>query len=172
MSVPADPAPSPAPRSAPLKICLVGAPGVGKTSLVQRLLHDRFPAVPASPGISVALHAVAAADGRPLPISLWDVAGSSLIDTLNQAFLSRVDALAAVIDDVRDAAGAVAAIAQVRRLYPRCAAAVLLNKCDRAEASPARPALPADIGWHEVSARDGRGLQLAIAALARAARAR
>jgi hypothetical protein len=160
--------PAAVPATAACKLCLVGRPGVGKTSLVQRLVYGRFPALPTGPGITVAPHRWNA----NVAAALWDVAGNSAIDTLNQAFLSRVQGIAAVAaaDDRDSVALALALVARIRALYPDTPASLLLNRADRA-APPALPDLPADIPWHAVSALDGSGVDAAFAELAaRAAR--
>lgn len=155
--------------AASCKLCLVGMPGVGRTSLFQRLLHDRFPAPPDSPGITVARHRWPHERDAPA-VTLWDVAGSSAIDSLNQAFLSRVDGVAAVAacDDAISVERALQLVLQIRRLYPATPATLLLNKSDLA-APPPLPALAADVVRHDVSARDGRGVQAAFLDLARRA---
>jgi small GTP-binding protein len=167
---PASAAAPPGAVAAPVgcKLCLVGMPGVGKTSLAQRLLHGRFPAAPASPGITVATHRWQAQGGNALAATVWDVAGNSAIDTLNQAFLSRVDGIAAVAapDQPQSVARALQLVEQIRLLYPGTPAALLLNKSDLGGPAVARPALPADVAWHEVSARDDRGVAAAFAELA------
>jgi small GTP-binding protein len=178
MPVAAPPAPASAPArpaagSAPpaCKLCVVGVPGVGKTSLVQRLLHGRYPPVPTAPGITVESHRFG--ESAALAATLWDVAGNSAIDSLNQAFLSRIDGIAAVAapDQPESVDRALQLVAQIRALYPGTPAALLLNKADLGSAAP--PALPADVAWHEVSARDDRGVAAAFAELAvRAARKR
>lgn len=151
------------------KLCLVGMPGVGRTSLLQRVLHDRFPAPPAGPGITVARYGWPRERDAPA-VTLWDVAGSSAIDSLNQAFLSRVDGIAAVAacDDACSIERALQLVTQIRRLYPGTPATLLLNKSDL-PARAASPAGVADVVRHEVSARDGRGVQAAFLELARRA---
>lgn len=152
------------------KLCLVGMPGVGCTSLLQRVVHDRFPAPPASPGITVVAHRWPHERDAPAT-TLWDVAGSSAIDSLNQAFLSRVDGIAAVaaLDDAVSVERALQLVMQIRRLYPATPATLLLNKSDLASRAAKLPELAADIVSHEVSARDGRGVQAAFLELARRA---
>ena len=152
------------------KLCLVGMPGVGRTSLLQRLLHDRFPAPPASPGITVATHRWPHERDAPT-LMLWDVAGSSAIDSLNQAFLSRIDGIAAVaaLDQALSVERALQLVLQIRRLYPGTPATLLLNKSDLAARAATVPVGAADITSHEVSARDGRGVQAAFLELARRA---
>jgi small GTP-binding protein len=177
MSVATPPAPASTPTlpaadgTAPgCKLCLVGMPGVGRTSLLQRVLHDRFPAPPTPPGITVASHRWLQECDAPAA-TLWDVAGNSAIDSLNQAFLSRVDGIAAVaaIDDALSVERALQLVWQIRRLYPGTPATLLLNKSDLAARVAALPAPAADVAGVEVSARDGRGVQAAFLELARRA---
>ena len=74
------------------KLCLLGAPGVGKTTLAQRLTRDGF--VPADTPRGIVVTITPDAGGRALAV--WDVATSCALDSLNQAFLSRVDILLGV----------------------------------------------------------------------------
>lgn len=145
-----------------LKFCIIGEPGVGKSSLAQRLLHDRFPAMPSGPGIRVTAHRLRDASGDEIALTVWDVAAASAIDTLGQAFLSGVDVVAgvAVAGDHAGAERAGALIRQVRRLHPRARAALWLNKSDLA---PGDDAAPVDgIAATRVSALDRRGLEAAL----------
>ena len=145
------------------KLCLVGEPGVGKTSLVQRLLHDRFPAQDPGPGIRVLSHRLTLASRETREVTLWDVAGYSALDCLNQAFLTRVNAIAAVADAQTPSSvrRALALLASIRSLYPAAAAALWLNKRDLA--APA--AVSCDVPVFEVCARDGNGVLAAFTAL-------
>ena len=172
-SAPASPAAAADARgagAAACKICLVGDPGVGKTALAQRLLHDRFPPAPSAPGITVELLRLEPAPGESLALAVWDVAARAAIDSLNQAFLSRVEAVAAIADPARPATveRAAALVAQIRRLYPGTPALLLLNCRAAAAAAPAGDAAR-ELPRREVDARDGRGLQAAFVELARAA---
>lgn len=142
--------------TAPRKICLLGAPGVGKTSLAQRLTQDRYPPAPVGPGITVALGPGQTEAGEAL--AFWDLAGSCALDSLNQAFLSRVDVLLAVaapeVDGSLVLGGAL--LTQAQRLHPGARTALLLNKSEAEGFVP--PASVPQCPVFAVSARDGSGL--------------
>lgn len=151
----------------PVKLCFVGEPGVGKSSLVQRLLHRRFPPLPTGPGIRVEAHRVPLADGDEVAVTVWDVAAASAVDTLSQAYLSGIDAVVgvALAGDRGSAERAMQLVAQVQRLHPRVQAALLYNKADLAR--DASPMAASPIPAASVSARDGSGVLDAVAALLR-----
>lgn len=149
------------------KLCLVGEPGVGKSTLLHRLAAQ---APDAPRGITQAACDVGS-EGEALPVALWDIAGASALDSLNQAFLSGIEGIAAVADAARPATAATALrlVAQIRRLYPGTPAVLLLNKRDLAAPAPVPPIPAADVDVFEVSALRGENVRDAFAALARRA---
>jgi len=67
------------------KICILGDFAVGKTSLVNRFIHNQFSdKYHTSIGVKVDTKEVIAPDGRPLKLAIWDVAGT---DTPTELFL-------------------------------------------------------------------------------------
>ena len=160
------------------KICLVGEPGVGKSALVRSLavalqVDDAQAPARQAHGISATALVLSPGDDDSR-ITLWDIAGHSALDTLNQAFLSGIDGIAAVADAARPASAAVALrlVAQVRRLYPGTPAVLLLNKRDLAAPASVAVEPAAGVEVFEVSARHGDNVREAFAALARRMQAR
>jgi GTPase SAR1 family protein len=149
------------------KICLLGEPGVGKTSLAQRWVHGRFPAAAPGPGIQVDSHRVTLDSGDTLAVSLWDVSAASALDTLSQVFLSRAAALVAVASavDATSVPRALAILAQAQQLNPHALPMLLINRCDQAQVPSST--IAGDIPVAQVSAADGSGVVPAFESLVR-----
>lgn len=160
-------------RSAASKLCLLGDPGVGKSSLAQRLLHDRFPPVASGAGIRVETGSLRGPSGA-LDFTLWDVAAASAIDTLSQAYLSRVDGVATVALDGDEigARRALDLLERARRLHPALQATLLLNRAEGAIASTYPVIAPPDVPVRRVSARTGEGVREAFEDLLQRVQAR
>lgn len=146
-------------RTAVRKVCLLGAPGVGKTSLALRLCAGRFDATPPDErGISVCRSLSAGNDMAAF--DCWDFAGTTALDTLNQAFLSGADIVLGVADANRaetlDSACRLLALAQA--LQPGVSAVLLLNKIDLVSGAAPAPTSHRGFSVHAVSARTGHGV--------------
>lgn len=153
------------------KLCLVGEPGAGKTSLVRRLrtlLSKDEPPRAAPCGITVARLKLSPEKGESIDVTLWDVAGRSAVDTLNQAFLSGVDGVMAVADGSVAASVAVARqlLLRVRELYPNAPTLLVLNKSDLPRAA-VDGGSSAELPSQVVSALSGEGVEAAFVSLAR-----
>jgi internalin A len=84
------------------KLILVGQGAVGKTSLVNRLLHDTFnPAENITEGIEVTPWDVQV-DGDDIRLNIWDFGGQEIMHATHQFFLSRRSLYLLVIDARQD----------------------------------------------------------------------
>lgn len=59
------------------KICLIGDPGVGKTSTVGRFVHESFETHQVTVGVELESKIVRLDTGETVQLNLWDVAGSA-----------------------------------------------------------------------------------------------
>ncbi len=80
------------------KVCLLGAPGVGKSSLVRRFVEQRFDASDEST-IAMQISKGAVAIGEvSLEMMLWDPEGSEAWGQYNRSFISGASGLMFVVD--------------------------------------------------------------------------
>lgn len=155
-------------RKAVRKVCLLGDPGVGKTSLASRLCANRFdPRPPNAFGISVCRSLPA--DGDAAAFDCWDFAGTTALDTLNQAFLSGADIVLGIADAERSATleSACRLLRLAQALHPGVQAALLMNKADLVADATTAPASHGGFRLHRVSALTGQGLPGLLAGLDR-----
>jgi hypothetical protein len=149
------------------KLCLLGDFRVGKTRLVRRLTGSVAPA----PEAGVHLHVWRCPSAPAQPFALFDVAGSTALDSIGQSFLSGAEGFALVAD-----AGDRASVETALQLYrtaqdligPR-PAVLMLNKAERGAAVVD---LPTEPPVFQVSAHTGDGVLAAFSALAEAVLAR
>ncbi len=155
------------------KVCMLGDFGVGKTSLVARFVRNTFSdSYLTTVGVKVDSKEVALPGGAALKLVIWDIAGKSALDALNQSYLRGASGLMLIADGTREASlrAALDLLMQSRTLLPDAQAVLLVNKLDvieRWEVAPATLAeLRRSLPVFETSARFGDGVEQAFAELA------
>lgn len=82
-----------------LKVILVGNGGAGKTSLVKRLMGERFDAKEKQThGINIKKWALQTSDGVDVKLNFWDFGGQQIMHATHQFFLSKRSVYILVLD--------------------------------------------------------------------------
>jgi small GTP-binding protein len=82
-----------------LKVILVGNGGAGKTSLVKRLMGERFDArEKQTHGINIKKWAISTNDGVEVKLNFWDFGGQQIMHATHQFFLSKRSVYILVLD--------------------------------------------------------------------------
>jgi hypothetical protein len=153
------------------KVCMLGDFGVGKTSLVARFVRNTFSEkYLTTVGVKVDSKELALKSG-PLKLVVWDIAGKSALDTLNQSYVRGASGLILVCDGTREPTlrAALYLLMQAKALLKDPAAVLLVNKLDLVERWELAPGTLADLRKtmpvFETSAKTGDGVEAAFAAL-------
>jgi small GTP-binding protein len=157
------------------KVALLGAPGVGKTSLVRRFVQSVFDETYLTTiGVKVDKKLVRV-DGHDVTLMVWDIAGAEDTFTVPSSYIRGAAGYLLVVDGTRPdtAARAGDLRAQVERDVGALPSVLVLNKVDLADAWRLDEAAVAPIstGGTPVvrsSARTGAGVEDAFLQLARA----
>lgn len=155
------------------KICMLGAFGVGKTSLVRRYVHSIFSdAYLTTVGVKIDKKTVAIGESS-LDLILWDIAGEDEVSAVRMSYVRGAAGYLLVVDGTR-AETLVTAQSIRSRLdaeIGRIPFILLLNKCDLQNewtlAEESVQALEND-GWPllRTSAKTGEGVEAAFRQLA------
>ena len=83
------------------KVCLLGDPAVGKTSLIARYVHDRFDEkYLATIGTKPSVRTVAI-DGERIDITIWDIAGQENFQNVHNSYFRGAQGAILVCDVTR-----------------------------------------------------------------------
>ena len=71
-----------------IKFCIVGEPGVGKTSMLCQYIHKKFDEkVRPTIGCDFSTKLKSSVDGRPVRLQLWDIAGQERFNSVSKMYL-------------------------------------------------------------------------------------
>ncbi|MDM0026727.1 Rab family GTPase [Variovorax saccharolyticus] len=148
------------------KICLLGAFGVGKTSLVRRFVDTIFSdAYLTTVGVKIDKKTLAIG-GEQMALILWDIAGEDAVSAVRVSYLRGAAGYLLVIDGTRPETldTAVSIQARVDAEIGSVPFVALLNKADLEEdwtLAPERIASLEAAGWHfrRTSAKTGVGVE-------------
>jgi len=154
------------------KICLLGDFGVGKTSLVSRFVRNTFSEkYLTTVGVKVDSKELAH-DAGISKLVIWDIAGKSALDHLNQTYLRGASGLMLVADGTREPTlrSALYLMMQAKSLLQDPSCVVLVNKIDLIDRWEILPStlseLRKTVPVFETSARTGDGVEAAFQHLA------
>ena len=81
------------------KVLLIGQGGVGKTSLVKRLINNTFnPDEGKTDGIAIQKWPISAQDAREIQLNVWDFGGQEIMHSTHQFFLTKRSLYVIVLD--------------------------------------------------------------------------
>ncbi len=155
------------------KICLLGDFGVGKSSLVARFVRNTFSdRYLTTVGVKVDSKQVVVANDS-VKLVIWDIAGKSALDALNQTYLRGASGVILVADGTREPTlrSALYLLMQAKSLLQNPAAVMLVNKIDLIDRWEILPAtleeLRKTMPVYESSAVTGDGVDAAFQEIAR-----
>ena len=152
------------------KVCLIGVPAVGKTSLARRFVEGTFSeAYLTTIGVHISRRVVDPDAAEPVTLVVWDLNGDDAFAPLQSRYVRGAAGVLLVADGTRPAtlARALELHARLEAELGALPAVVCLNKRDLPGWS-LRADAPELAGYAvvETSAADGRGVEHAFARLA------
>jgi small GTP-binding protein len=124
-----------------LKICLIGATGVGKSSLTARYVHSIFSdAYKTTIGVKIETVEVTRGD-RTAQLVIWDLSGEDEFQTVQPAYLVGSAAFMLVVDGTRRATVdmGLTLAKRVRANAPTTPFVIVVNKADLVASWEVRP---------------------------------
>jgi small GTP-binding protein len=156
------------------KVCLLGAFGVGKTSLVRRYVQSIFSDTYLTTiGVKIEKRTLSVGS-EPVMLLLWDIAGEDEVSHIRTSYLRGAAGYLLVVDGTRaetlEVARSIHALASAE--IGRVPFLMLLNKADLQESwdiPPEHVATLESAGWgvRRVSAKTGAGVEDAFQELAK-----
>lgn len=152
-----------------LKICLLGATGVGKTSLVARFVHSIFSDTYLTTiGVQIETRQIQRGE-QTIELVIWDLSGEDEFQSVQPAYLAGSAGLLVVVDGTRrgtiDTARSL--VRRAREVTQDAPFVVVVNKADLVAEWDVRPGDLAPLTQHagavvETSARSGQGVSEAF----------
>ncbi|MEO6872135.1 MAG: Rab family GTPase [Chthoniobacterales bacterium] len=156
------------------KVCMIGASGVGKTSLVSKFVHSMFSdKYLTTVGVRIDKKSITV-EGIEMTLMIWDLAGDDDYQRLQTSYLRGTSGYLLVADGTR-----LVTLDQIIEIQARVTAAVgaapfllALNKADLATQWEITDERMADLkarGWNsfKTSAKEGAGVEEAFTELGR-----
>jgi small GTP-binding protein len=124
-----------------LKVCLIGATGVGKSSLTARYVHSIFSeAYKTTIGVKIETVEITRGD-RTVQLVIWDLSGEDEFQNVQPSYLAGSAAFMMVIDGTRRATVDMGLMLarRVRASTPTTPFVIVLNKADLVASWEVRP---------------------------------
>ena len=158
------------------KVCLLGEFAVGKTSLMQRFVHNRFSNVYSSTiGAKVSTKVIEIHDGPSVGLVIWDLAGGEEFSHIQESYL-KGSAGAILVCDLTRKKTLVDLSGYAQRLLsvaPQANLILAANKLDLQnlrqidQGALVKQAEKLGVDYHLVSAKTGEGVEQVFEELAR-----